>query len=383
MASTAPFLHTEASAWWVAFDLVDQLDTELKQCDAVLRTTLGAARRPFARKGVAGAGNAKELAKYVQTAGWEPTNSAVHVSDVAALVDRLGGEQLYGTGADRLMIALRDLIQYAADAIAARRLIGESTVEGHIRIRHLRDCPNGREILQVDDDGVGMSARTLSEDLLDFGKSFWASERASSEFPGIHAAKHSPIGRFRIGFFSISMVAEKAKVLARLIRPGSTRHAVPLVRQRSLSTSNFQRSETDRLRNGRVHPGLNSNSNPASPLSRAESGSLATYLANSPLTYRSTTTLPRWCPASTCRSPSSWMVSPSKYMTDSRLNQSADRDGYVLCRTCQRVSMRPRSSSSTLCLPGYAKSVFVKYAMVSRPLESTVLHRTISLPPSR
>ena len=215
VASTAPFLHTEASAWWVAFDLVDQLDTELTQCDAVLRTTPGAARRPFARKGVAGAGNAKELAKYVQTAGWEPTNSAVHVSDVAALVGRLGGEQLYGTGADRLMIALRELIQNAADAIAARRLIGESTFEGHIRIRLLRDCPNGRQILQVEDDGVGMSTRTLSEDLLDFGKSFWASERASSEFPGIHAAKHSPIGRFGIGFFSIFMAAEKAKVFSR------------------------------------------------------------------------------------------------------------------------------------------------------------------------
>ena len=60
-----------------------------------------------------------------------------------------------------------------------------------------------------------MSPRTLSRDLLDFGKSFWASERASSEFPGIHAAKHSPIGRFGIGFFSIFMAAEKVEVFSR------------------------------------------------------------------------------------------------------------------------------------------------------------------------
>ena len=50
VASTAPFLRAEAPAWWVAFDLVDQLDKELKQCNAVLRTARGASRRPFAYK---------------------------------------------------------------------------------------------------------------------------------------------------------------------------------------------------------------------------------------------------------------------------------------------------------------------------------------------
>ena len=215
VSSTAPFPKAEASAWWVAFDLVDQLNKELKQCDAVLRTARGAPRRPFARTTAAGAGNPVELAKYIETQGWEPTDSTVHVSDVASLVGRLGGEQLYGTGADRLAIALRELIQNAADAISARRLIGEPEFAGHIHVRLFKDPSNGRQVLQVDDDGVGMSPRTLSRDLLDFGKSFWASERASSEFPGIHAAKHSPIGRFGIGFFSIFMAAEKVEVFSR------------------------------------------------------------------------------------------------------------------------------------------------------------------------
>ena len=215
VASTAPFPKAEASAWWVAYDLVDQLDRELKQCDAVLRTAPGAARLPFARKSVAGARNPTELAKYVQTKGWEPTDSTVHVSDVASLVGRLGGEQLYGTNPDRLGIALRELIQNAADAISARRLIGEPAFRGRIFIRLFRHPTTGCQILQVDDDGVGMARRTLSKDLLDFGKSFWTSERASSEFPGIHAAKHSPIGRFGIGFFSIFMAAEKVEVFSR------------------------------------------------------------------------------------------------------------------------------------------------------------------------
>ena len=217
VASTAPFQQTEASAWWVAFDLVDQFDKELKQCDAVLRKAQGGVTQTFARKGVVGTGNATELAQYIQTQGWEPTNSTVHVSDVSALVGRLGGEQLYGAATDieRIKIALRELVQNAADAISARRLIDNSTFPGHIRIRLHQERANGRQVLQVDDDGVGMSPTTLSEDLLDFGKSFWASERASSEFPGIHAANHSPIGRFGIGFFSIFMAATKVKVFSR------------------------------------------------------------------------------------------------------------------------------------------------------------------------
>ena len=92
VASTAPFRQAEAAGWWVAFDLVDQLDKELKQCDDVLssRTRTGHKCRRFACRSVAAAGNIRELAKYIETDGWEPTNSSVHVSDVAALVGSLG-----------------------------------------------------------------------------------------------------------------------------------------------------------------------------------------------------------------------------------------------------------------------------------------------------
>ena len=220
VASTAPFRQDEAPGWWVAFDLVAQLDKELKQCNTVLASAT-APTRSFACKGVAAAGNAKELARYIETAGWEPTNSFVHVSDVTALVSRLGGEQLYGTDADRLAIALREMVQNAADAIAARRVFDtDQSFEGNIRIRLRREDANGRYILQVDDDGIGMSPITLSGDLLDFGKSFWASERASREFPGIHAAGHSPRGRFGIGFFSIFMAATSVHVFSRRFDKG-------------------------------------------------------------------------------------------------------------------------------------------------------------------
>ena len=220
VASTAPFRQDEASGWWVAFDLVTQFDKELKQCDAVL-VSATARERSFTRKSVAAAGNVRELTKHIQTDGWEPTDSSVHVSDITALVSRIGGEQLYGKDADHLAIALRELLQNAADAISARRLIdGQPNFQGHITIWLCRNKTDSRYILQVDDNGVGMSSTTLSDDLLDFGRSFWASERASHEFPGLHAARYSPRGRFGIGFFSIFMAADSVHVFSRRFDKG-------------------------------------------------------------------------------------------------------------------------------------------------------------------
>ena len=219
IASTRPLSRKETSAWWVAFDLVALFDKELRGCNEILKTASGGPRPLFARKRIAGAGSVKELAKHVETTGWQPTDSTVHVSDVAALVAKLGGEQLYGSDCDRLHLALRELVQNAADAISARRSIAAGELAGRITVRLTRR-PDGAFVLQVDDDGVGMSEGTLSNDLLDFGKSFWASERASREFLGIHASGFSPVGRFGIGFFSIFMAAKKVNVFSRRFDQG-------------------------------------------------------------------------------------------------------------------------------------------------------------------
>ena len=121
IASTSPFRRSESAAWWVACDLIDAFDTELRRCNDVLKSSPGGPRPTFARRSVAGSGQVNELVQYVETADWKPTDSTVHVSDVAALVTNLGGEQLYGKDADCLYVALRELIQNAADAIGVRR----------------------------------------------------------------------------------------------------------------------------------------------------------------------------------------------------------------------------------------------------------------------
>lgn len=220
IASTRPFLRSQSAAWWVAFDLIEQFDTELRRCNELLEDSPGGPRPSFARKSVAGAGRVQELIQYVETADWQPTDSTVHVSDVAALVTNLGGEQLYGKDADRLYVAMRELIQNAVDAVGVRRsLPGGGEFAGRIFVR-LKRREDGGWILQVDDNGVGMSQTTLTTDLLDFGRSFWASERAAREFPGVHASGYTPIGRFGIGFFSIFMAAKKVKVYSRRFDKG-------------------------------------------------------------------------------------------------------------------------------------------------------------------
>ena len=219
VSSTAPFTRAQAQAWWVAFDAIVLLDKEIKDCNDLLGNAPGFARPLLARTRVAGAGRARETAKFVQTDGWEPTGSTVHVSDVAALVSSLGGENLYGKEADRLEIALRELVQNAADAIVARRALDGSYDRGQLTVR-LIGRAGAPYILQVDDDGTGMSQATLTKDMLDFGKSFWASERASREFPGLQSSGYSSIGRFGIGFFSMFMAASKVSVFSRRFDAG-------------------------------------------------------------------------------------------------------------------------------------------------------------------
>lgn len=220
VASTSPFRRSESAAWWVAFDLIATFDRELRLCNDVLRTSPGGPRPGFARRSVAGSGQVNELVNYVETVDWVPTDSTVHVSDVTTLVSNLGGEQLYGKDADRLYVVLRELIQNAADSIGVRRSLPASgEYSGCIFVR-LKCQEDGGWILQVDDNGVGMSQTTLTTDLLDFGQSFWASERAAHEFPGVHASGYTPIGRFGIGFFSIFMAAKKVNVYTRRFDTG-------------------------------------------------------------------------------------------------------------------------------------------------------------------
>jgi hypothetical protein len=208
--TSSSFPRTESAAWWLCFDALQLLDRELHAVDVLLSERPSSSSRPrFAARGVVGVADPIQLADHVRTKDWIPVDAKVHVSDVPALIRALGGEALYG---DNPLVPLRELIQNAADAVRARRVL-QPGLEGAVTIRHGKT--GDQEWVEVSDNGIGMSQDTLTHHLLDFGKSFWNSQASRNEFPGLASSSFNPTGRFGIGFFSVFMWGDAARIISR------------------------------------------------------------------------------------------------------------------------------------------------------------------------
>ncbi|MBV7260098.1 HD domain-containing protein [Erythrobacter crassostreae] len=213
ITSNQSFEKSEASAWWVAFDALQLIDREIRSANQLLRNSSNqTSNLEFAIKSVKGA-EAPELASnYIKTRGWTPCAAKLHVSNVQGLVRELGGEKLYGAG-QPLAVVLRELLQNARDAIAARQFT-ESGVRGKITVRVLKS-DGTKTVVQVEDNGVGMSKRVLTGPFLDFGTSFWTSDLVKDEWPGLRSSKQEMVGQFGIGFYSVFMVASAVTVTSK------------------------------------------------------------------------------------------------------------------------------------------------------------------------
>ncbi len=203
-----PFARGEAEMFWACFEALRKIDRDLHDVDVLL----AASGRPrFQARGVLDADDATRLAAHVRTQGWTPVDARVHVSDVPSLIAQIGGAQLYRKDPS---VPLRELIQNAADAVRARRMLaGLKEDWGTITVRVGRDS-NGRWI-EVADTGLGMTERVLTRHLLDFGTSYWMTEDMHREYPGLAASGFVPAGRFGIGFFSVFMWGERLRVSSR------------------------------------------------------------------------------------------------------------------------------------------------------------------------
>ncbi len=120
------FPANEASSWWLCLDSLRMIDRELRGVDSLL-VDLG--RRRLATRSVAGVDSPSRFAEFIPTLGWSPVDAHIKVSDVAGLVRKLGGEELYGKD---LTVPLRELIQNSADAIRARRVLRVEAMTGEI-----------------------------------------------------------------------------------------------------------------------------------------------------------------------------------------------------------------------------------------------------------
>lgn len=202
-----PFELADAESWWLAYDMINWVDDELHAVNVLLDSH---GIEKFKAQGVKGSNSPSTVAQLITTEGWRPINTELRVSNVPALVELLGGKKLYG---NKPTVALRELIQNSSDAIRARRLQVASPTLGTIRVSVTRD--ESEWILEVEDDGIGMSPFVLTGPLLDFGRSFWGSAGLRREFPGLLSKGLKTTGRYGIGFFSVFMLGDRVTVTSR------------------------------------------------------------------------------------------------------------------------------------------------------------------------
>jgi len=208
-SSGSAFSPEEKDAWWLLYDTLAMVNSELMTADAILRDLTK--QSGFAVKRVLGANNPKILKEHVPTEGWEPIQAEVHVSSPTYLAEMFGGDKLYGTSP---LPPIRELLQNSVDAVRARRLLeafppqwGEITIS--IEPYHAESIQ-----LVIDDNGVGMSEAVMTGTLLDFGSSLWRSEFTRKEFPKLLNSGFKSIGRFGIGFFSVFSLGKDVRIIS-------------------------------------------------------------------------------------------------------------------------------------------------------------------------
>ncbi|MFD5386810.1 ATP-binding protein [Streptomyces sp. NPDC127074] len=205
--SLRPFLPQDAAAWWLALDYLRGVDRELKKVDALLHDL---ARSRLAARAVAGVDSPERFADLFPVSDWRPIDATVKVSDIPALVETLGGKQLYG---DEPEVAVRELVQNAHDAVLARQALEPDFIDGRIEVRLTQS--GGSWCLEIRDNGSGMDEETLVHGLLDFGASGWSSTNVRNRLPGLAGGGFIPNGRFGIGFFSVFLLGDHVELITR------------------------------------------------------------------------------------------------------------------------------------------------------------------------
>ncbi len=203
--SSSPFTKNERESWWLCYDTLKMINQELLDVDALFSRhdipSLGA----YCVKNV---DSPKSISRQIEVEGWTPVESQMKVTNVSGLINSLGGSALYGNND---FVPLRELVQNASDAIRAKRLMDEKGDKwGDIHIR-IKDVSDGT-VVEVEDNGIGMSENVLTGPFLDFGTSFWHSNLMQKEFPGLESKKFESTGHFGIGFFSVFMWGDEVTI---------------------------------------------------------------------------------------------------------------------------------------------------------------------------
>lgn len=204
--TNTPFYEKEQKAWWYCYDALKVLDKELKSANEFFEIKR---QNSFEAKGVKSINDTLDLGKkYIRTEGWTSIDTNIKVSSPVHIATELGGIQLYGN----INIAVRELIQNSIDAINLYRThTGQDNPEvGELKIAIEQQVD--KYFLIVTDNGIGMSQTLLTNELLDFGGSYWKSNKFTIDYEGIKTKGFVSIGKFGIGFFSIFMLGKRISV---------------------------------------------------------------------------------------------------------------------------------------------------------------------------
>jgi hypothetical protein len=205
--TNTPFSEKEQKAWWFCYDALLTLDRELKNANEFFEAKK---QMSFAAKGVKSINNTLELGKkYIKTEGWDTIDTTIRVSNPVHIATELGGIKLYG----HINFAVRELVQNSIDAINLHRIYTgqkDNLNVGEITITVEKE--NDDFFLIVTDNGIGMSQSLLTNELLDFGNSYWKSNKFKYDFQGVNHNGFESIGKFGIGFFSVFMLGQQITV---------------------------------------------------------------------------------------------------------------------------------------------------------------------------
>ncbi|MBW6425928.1 ATP-binding protein [Rhizobium sp. XQZ8] len=219
-ASTGDFLKSESGIWWMLYDTLKMVDAELKNADALLARFRNDDLRFSARR-VANTDSPIALIDSITVRGWRPVDTAFSISDIPRLVEKLGGEQLYGS--DKVA-PFRELVLNAMDAIRLRQALDPEAPKGLVRVELQRFTD--KFVVSIHDNGVGMTSSSIVRHLLSFGSSGWFSDPAIGEFSDNLPKVGDVAGRFGIGFFSVFMLSKKVKVISRRFDEGANNTSI-------------------------------------------------------------------------------------------------------------------------------------------------------------
>lgn len=142
----------------------------------------------------------------IKRKGYADINYSIHL-DEKSIMTLLMGENLY----ERSQVALRELIQNSIDACILRTKIDVAAPVPEIKVVLSKDTSD-RVWLKVQDNGIGMDDKVLSNYFFNIGKSYYRSSDFLAYKKKQSIAEFSPISRFGIGILSIFMIADALMV---------------------------------------------------------------------------------------------------------------------------------------------------------------------------